>query len=87
MGGGGGLCADHLIAGLHTRHDDGNGRHGVKRLKGERHLVLQVGNKLFENATSRLICFARSRMVALGQGGMGLLFLHILYDKHNIEEL
>ena len=76
-----------LIARLHTGHDDGTGGHGVNTLKGVRHALPQVGNKLFENGTSRLICLTPSGLVALGQGGIGLLFFHILYVKHNIEKL
>ena len=76
-----------LITGLHTEHNDGTGGHGVNRLKGVRHALPQVGNKLFKNATSQLICLTRSGLVALGQGGIGPLFFHILYVKHNIEKL
>ena len=75
-----------LIAGLHTGHDDGTGGHGVKRLKGVRHALPQVGNKLFESATSQLIYLTWSGLVALGHGGIGPLFFHILYVKHNIEK-
>ena len=83
----GGVRVGHLIAELHTGHDDGSGGHGVNRLKGARHGLPPVGNKLFEKATNQLICLTRSRLVALGQGGTGPLFFHILYVKHNIEEL
>ena len=87
VGGSGGVRVGQLIARLHTGHDDGTGGHGVTRRKGVRHPLPQVSNKLFENATSKLICFARSRLVALGQGGIGPLLFHIVYVKQNIEKL
>ena len=43
--------------------------------------------KLCEKATSQLICLTRSGVVALGQEGIGPLFFHIVYVKHNVERL
>ena len=77
-GGGGGVCVGYLIVELHTEHDDGIGGHGVNKLKGVKHALPQVGNNLFENATSQLICLSRSGLVAPGQGGIGPLFFHSL---------
>ena len=62
----------HVIAGLHTGHDGGTGGHGVKSLKSFRHALPQVGIKLFENATSPLMCLTWCALIALGQDGSKL---------------
>ena len=48
MGGAGGVRGGQLIAARHTGNDDETGGHGANRLKGVRHALLEVGNKLLK---------------------------------------